>query len=877
MNIYSSDCQDFENNGKGFLTDIIEANVTEEINGTYQLYLEYILNGQNSEYLIEENIIKCNTGSRDNQLFRIKKVIKDFNIIKVYAFHIFYDLKDNFLDDVAPTNKTAKDFGNWILSKSNFENPFYVESTISTLKSARYVRRNVAECFVGDIDNSLVKVFNAEIDRDNFKIKVVNKIGNNNKIKLQIGKNITGIEILTDITNMFTRVFPVGFDGLMLPEKYIDSPLIGNYPTPKVAKIEFTEIKYDPEDESAYHDLNEAHQALRNSVQSFFESGGDKPSINVKIDWIELSKTEEYKNYSNLEKVKLGDKIFAEILGLEYETRIIKTIYNPLTNIIDSFELGSSKETLSTTISKFEKKADEINPNEILTQAKENATKLLTSALGGYVYKTQNELFIMDTNDPNTATKVWRWNLNGLGYSSSGIDGPYGIAITQDGQIVADFITTGKLNTNLIEGYENLVLTVKNFKDNSDKIAKIELELEKIQLAVSDSFDLTVSAKGENVIELSNVANSEPVLLRIYPTKEDISYLYPSDDLHPADDLFLPSRMVIFENTTTKKKIEYELPCDLLILDGIYDEFNFNSSARECKAIKRIGLNASGEKYTLDKPIVESFDYPNIELTEGNYIIYLLSFDFAYFECSAIAISPYSEQFVPRITYESGIRLTKEYIDEQVKLKLGTQEFESYRRQTATLISEMVKDEEFQSFRTQTSNGFSQTVKNGEIISAINQSAEQVKINANKINITANDILNLISNNTINLKSRNIVIQSDNFNVTANGTLTAKNVDIAGKITATDGSFTGTVKSNDGEIGNWDISTSGLSNGNFFVHSNGYSNIYTYADMVIIRNYQLNRISLTAEDIKHYDLNGDGSVDSADLLLMRQKILNIQK
>lgn len=87
----------------------------------------------------------------------------------------------------------------------------------------------------------------------------------------------------------------------------------------------------------------------------------------------------------------------------------------------------------------------------MLQAAKDNATALITSAMGGYVYKTTSELFIMDTNDPKTAKKVWRWNLNGLGYSSSGIDGPYGLAMTMDGSIVADFITTGVLSAELIK------------------------------------------------------------------------------------------------------------------------------------------------------------------------------------------------------------------------------------------------------------------------------------------------------------------------------------------------------------------------------------------------------------------------------------------
>ena len=88
-----------------------------------------------------------------------------------------------------------------------------------------------------------------------------------------------------------------------------------------------------------------------------------------------------------------------------------------------------------------------------MQQAIENATKLISGGLGGYVIihsstggNHPDEILIMDTDDINTASKVWRWNKGGLGYSSTGYNGPYALAMTQDGQIVADFITTGTMS-----------------------------------------------------------------------------------------------------------------------------------------------------------------------------------------------------------------------------------------------------------------------------------------------------------------------------------------------------------------------------------------------------------------------------------------------
>lgn len=85
-------------------------------------------------------------------------------------------------------------------------------------------------------------------------------------------------------------------------------------------------------------------------------------------------------------------------------------------------------------------------------EAIEKATELLTKFNGGYVVKKDGELFIADNEDIDKAQHIWRWNINGLGYSSKGIKGPYGLAITMDGKIVADFITTGTMSAERING-----------------------------------------------------------------------------------------------------------------------------------------------------------------------------------------------------------------------------------------------------------------------------------------------------------------------------------------------------------------------------------------------------------------------------------------
>lgn len=460
MKIYSSDTTDFTNNGYGFLTDVLSANVVEELNGDYYLSFTYVLNGALSQYIVQDNIVQCKVEGGTYQPFRIKRVTKDFSKIEVYAQHIFYDLLNNLLLNTAPTNLTCQSFGQWLLANTNFQTPFTYYSDISDSASARYVRRNPIEAIMGDIENSMINIFGGDIERDNFTIKQLAQRGNSNGEKLVIGKNIKEIKITMDNTSVITRILPLGFDGLMLPEVYIDSPDIGNYLTPRIAKVEFQNIKYDPEstEEGVYTNLEDAYTALRNATNQLFESGVDEPLVNVKIDWLELSKTNEYKDYQSLERLHLGDYVTAEILGEDYSTRIVKTTYNVLTDSVDKFEIGTIQRNIGTSVNINTQKVEQISPTSILQSAKDNATAQINSAMGGYIVKTNTDLYIMDTPDTATATKVWRWNLNGLAFSDTGINGTYKTAMTADGQIVADMITTGTMSAARIKDLKEIIL-----------------------------------------------------------------------------------------------------------------------------------------------------------------------------------------------------------------------------------------------------------------------------------------------------------------------------------------------------------------------------------------------------------------------------------
>lgn len=557
IRIYNNSCEDFDNNGLGILSDFkTSPKIKESLNGSFELNFDYAIKGQNAEYLIVDNIIKA---PYDNtyQLFRIKKVKPSLTKINVYAAHIFYDLSENFLTDVAPTQKSGVNAISWLLENAMFPTKFKVTGDVTSDNSARYVRKNIVDAILG-ADNCIVKRWGGEIERDNFNIIYHKERGKDRGVYIKQGKNIKEIEIAIDFTTVFTRVIPQGANELLLPELYVDSPLIKTYRNPIITKYEFNDIAVDETttEEQAYEKLREASKKL------FSDDGIDKPTISVKVNWLELSKMDEYKErYSNFEYVRLGDTVTVQALGYEYKIRVITVEYDCLLNRYTSFEIGDPKadyvgNQTENIIGEIQK-----NSSSVLQQAKQAATALINSGFGGHVRIYPDRILIMDTEDEATAKNVWQWNLNGFAHSSTGPNGDYELGMTIDGQIVADRITTGtmdvqringlattlgKINTSIELNENNITACVKKSDfEQSNQLLNENLELLKQQqldlVATSQSLSINIKSLVENgVNRLKNtmfeitdegmrIANDHEEFNALYNNKG--SYLYSYDKL----------------------------------------------------------------------------------------------------------------------------------------------------------------------------------------------------------------------------------------------------------------------------------------------------------------------------------------------------------
>ena len=847
MILYEKGTTDFSRNGLGFLNNIISAKITEELNGDYSLTFDYPLNELLSNELIEERIVKCKVSDGTNQCFIIKNVQKTYQKMTIICSHLFYLLLTDIAEDIYPQDLSPKPFLDWILARANYVLPFTTTSDVSVQKTGRYVRKNLVEVILGEQENSMVNLFGIEIKRNNWNIALNSRVGADRGEKLLYGKNITGINLTINTNEMYTRIMPVGYDGLLLPEKYVDADNIEDYPYPKIGIFEFSEIRYDPDDESAYQDIEDAYTALREAVEELYNNGINQPKINIKIDWLELSKTEEYKQYSNLERVELGDTIHAEIFGLNYTTRVIKTIYNPLNDRIEQFEIGTFQPSYATQMNRYEIQLERINPASLLEEATTNATNLITQAMGGYVYKTNNELYIMDTDNPSTAVHVWRWNINGLGYSSNGINGPYGLAMTMDGQIVADFISTGTLRTSVIQGYDSLTTEVAN---NTGQISVLTQSVGELNSKIQDIADITTSGESTYaVINLENINESQPIMIKVHPTLTNISYDYPHND-YPQND-YSKIRTIRFTNTTTSEVFDYEIFDDLLFYDeDTYDEFYWDYDSETIQITKRCKYNADGSVGLLSQEEYEVRPFPTPEefyLTTGNYEIRLLSYNYGYIMVRAMASNIYTSQFATRSELSQTASNIRTEVSGEYATKNELQTVSSSITQTADSITSQVAqtyetkqnaEDNYTSLNstitqtaTEISSVVSQKVGKSEVISSINQTAEDITISANKVNISGmitainNDTSTTINGNKIKtgsitasqIAANTITSAKVNSSIITTSNFSAQSIS-ASKITS------GSLTSSNVKIGSWNLNGTGItsSNGRIYPDYLGY-------------------------------------------------------
>lgn len=461
--LYKADAVDFSTFGIGALSECTYCEVTEERNGAFECTLKYPVTGILFAELKNERLIKAkpNDTSKE-QLFRIYRITTPINgIVTIYAQHISYDLS-NIAELMWSSAKISPSLAmSRLFTKTATTHNFKCSTDFSSGKPFSVSKPKSVRACLGGSEGSMLDRWGGEYEWDNFNVILHSKRGKDNGVVIEYGKNLTDMEQDNDFTDVYTDLLPYAVFSDENTEKVIalseiTLPIIDRPTRQKTLIKDFTEFF---EDKSS---INE--NSLRNKAKEFIKEnplGVETPTLTVAFE--PLWKQPEYS--AILERVSLCDTVTIRhsALGITAKSKVIKTVYDSLAEKYVSITLGTAKSNFVNTVGDIKTELSEVkNKTEhfplLINTAVKNAKSLITGQNGGYVVINTNsvsgqpyELLILDAPTIESAVNVWRWNVGGLGFSKNGYNGPYETAITSDGQIVADFITSGTLTANIIK------------------------------------------------------------------------------------------------------------------------------------------------------------------------------------------------------------------------------------------------------------------------------------------------------------------------------------------------------------------------------------------------------------------------------------------
>lgn len=444
-------------------------------------YIEVEIPIKYKEYIEADKLCVVKTKSKlKPQAFRINDSITYTNRkIKFTAEHVMFDSRRYVLLDVRPTNLNGQNGLKYVNERTDKTSPFSIDSNVENVSTAYFIRKTLLESW-----QVFEERWGGVFEADNWDISFKQSIGKDNGETIVYGKNMQGFEIFEDWSNVCTKILPVGYDGLLLPEIYLESET--QYEISYTKIVDF-QTDLEAEEQTETNLLVE----LRNNASKYLKENC-VPKVSYTVN----------SNVNN--ELEIGDtikvlhpfvNIFTEVLEYEYDlisekvksltfgnyTRDVKTKFNNIKNTIETIKQTVSKQEI--TIKKQTNLINSLNKN-------------------GYVYIDDNEILILDKLPKEQAKNVWRFGLGGIGFSSKGYEGPFETAITMDGQINAKFITTGTMAVARIEGLANFIT------ETSSSITKIELEQGRITSKVS-----SVEQSVENITKIEGTAEGKNIYI----------------------------------------------------------------------------------------------------------------------------------------------------------------------------------------------------------------------------------------------------------------------------------------------------------------------------------------------------------------------------
>lgn len=439
IKIFSAADTDFTSNGEVVISNATKANVRKADNGDY--YLDFECGLEYVDYIVANNIIVAPTPQGD-QAFRITSFDATRKKITAKAWHIFYDSANYLIADSYVVDKNCNDALDHLNTATDTQSPFTTLSNVQTIDSYRCVRTSLQEAI-----SVLLERWGGHLVRDNWNIKIMNSIGQDNGVTIQYKKNLKEITAKYDWSNVVTKLLPVGYDGILLDEIYIYSDTQYSIPYTKTVSFEQGDINQeDYEDETAYQDALKVD--LFNQATAYVAQNC-VPAVTYTLK-------------ANIEKITdVGDyvQVYDQRLGLNLDAAVTAFNYDCILGKYTEIEFGSIGQSLSNLMSNVTSQVNTaLAENNVemtvqLNAAIEAAEEQIWSALGSsYCIYSGDQIMIVDNLPAQDAVNCIRINSAGIAFSQTGINGTFTSAWTIDGTLNMAAINVINLTADLIKG-----------------------------------------------------------------------------------------------------------------------------------------------------------------------------------------------------------------------------------------------------------------------------------------------------------------------------------------------------------------------------------------------------------------------------------------
>lgn len=436
----------FDTLGLGALTDCITCEVTEERNGEYELEMEYPITGVH----YSEIELRCIVLARPNytdapQAFRIYTITTPINgVVTISARHISYDLSGVPVLPFTATSAAAACAG--LISNAAIDTPFTVGTQVGTIADFKADVPASIRSWFGGKEGSLIDVYGGEWAYDNYVCTLKAQRGADRGVTIRYGVNLIDFEQEKNCEATYTGVLPFWADE---DGNQVRANIINLDGTFEYRRIMVLDLSADFEEQPT------AEQLTARAETYIRANNIGVPRVSITLDWVQIGELSD--------RVELCDtvKVVFEKIGVEASAKVVRVVWDVLKERYSSIEIGEPKTNITDTIAGLEQETEKATSSvsPVMLGAIQRATAAITGNTGGYTVQYDSngdgkpdEFLILNTPDISTATKVWRWNLSGLGYSNSGYNGTFGLAMTMNGEIVADYITTGTMSANRILG-----------------------------------------------------------------------------------------------------------------------------------------------------------------------------------------------------------------------------------------------------------------------------------------------------------------------------------------------------------------------------------------------------------------------------------------